>query len=294
MKSQCIVFRLTKILLPLMLYIFIIPIYSFSQDLGEITFSTRCRACHTIGQGKLVGPDLANVQDRLKKDWLIKFIKSSQTLVKSGDAEAVRVFNQFNKIVMPDQPLTNTQILEVLSYIRKNKGQAAPQTATNVPSISAQAGSDPKLSEVDFKIGKKYFTGENRFKNGIPACLSCHHVTNDKIVGGGRLAKDLTKAYSRLSAAGIDALISNPPFPVMKAAFNNKKLTPDEKRYLFSFLKQADLDSVNQHPVNYRESFVLSGTGALVVLFGIFALIWMQRKKECVNREIFKRQIKSN
>ena len=76
-----------------------------------------CSACHTIGKGKLVGPDLKGVTGRHKEAWIIKFVQSSQTLVKSGDKEAVKLFEDNNKIPMPDNPLTAEEIKQVLKYI---------------------------------------------------------------------------------------------------------------------------------------------------------------------------------
>lgn len=94
---------------------------------GEKTFKASCSACHSIGKGKIVGPDLKDVSTRRKEPWLIKFIRSSQTVVKSGDPVAVKLFNDHNKIPMPDQNLTDAQIKDVLAYI---KSKSAPATAT--------------------------------------------------------------------------------------------------------------------------------------------------------------------
>ena len=48
---------------------------------GENEFNTTCIACHTLGKGRLIGPDLAGVADRRTQDWLMRFIKSSQTMM---------------------------------------------------------------------------------------------------------------------------------------------------------------------------------------------------------------------
>lgn len=93
---------------------------TFAQSVaaGEKTFKSVCSACHSIGKGKIVGPDLINVNTRRNEKWLISFIRSSQTMVKNGDATAVKVFNENNKIPMPDQNLTDVQIKEVLGYVK--------------------------------------------------------------------------------------------------------------------------------------------------------------------------------
>ena len=57
-----------------------------------------CAACHTIGKGKLIGPDLKGVTERHERDWLYSFIRSSQTMIKNGDEVAVKLFEENNKI----------------------------------------------------------------------------------------------------------------------------------------------------------------------------------------------------
>lgn len=60
-----------------------------AQD-GEQLFQ-QCRACHSIGQGKLLGPDLLDVSKKRDAVWVKDFIKSSQSMIKSGDPEALKM-----------------------------------------------------------------------------------------------------------------------------------------------------------------------------------------------------------
>ena len=53
---------------------------------------------------------------------------------------------------------------------------------------------------------------------------------------GGLLAKDLTTAFSRLSAAGVDGILRNPPFPAMVNAFSSTPLTDHEVKDILAFL----------------------------------------------------------
>src|SRR3972149_2800730 len=108
-----------------------------AQDKGETNFKQICAACHTIGKGKLVGPDLANVHKRQTEEWIINFVKSSQTVIKSGDKYADSLFNAFNKIPMPDRPdLTDADIKSMISYL-----------ASNSPAEPASVAVDPKPIE---------------------------------------------------------------------------------------------------------------------------------------------------
>ncbi|MCZ2357021.1 MAG: cytochrome c [Bacteroidia bacterium] len=85
---------------------------------GEKAFKSICAACHSVGKGKVVGPDLSGVTDRRTETWLLSFIKSSQTMVKKGDPVAVKLFNDYNKIQMPDQNMTDPQIKDILAYVK--------------------------------------------------------------------------------------------------------------------------------------------------------------------------------
>jgi len=97
---------------------------SFGQTAeAEANFAV-CKACHTIGGGKLVGPDLQGVTERHDEDWLIKFIQNSQELINAGDPAAVKVFEEYNKIPMPPNNLTPDQVRDLLLYI-ENGGKVA-------------------------------------------------------------------------------------------------------------------------------------------------------------------------
>lgn len=112
---------------------------------GEKLFKATCTACHTIGGGKIVGPDLKSVGERRKESWLISFIKSSQTMVKNGDAAAVKLFNDYNKIPMPDQALSDAQVKDILAYIA-SKSPAPKTTSTTTTNTKTDPKTDPKTT----------------------------------------------------------------------------------------------------------------------------------------------------
>jgi len=128
---------------------FLIVFYTLSiAQSGEQTFKTVCATCHTIGKGKLVGPDLKDVDKRHEEAWMLKWVKSSQTMVKEGDPTAVKLFNDNNKIPMPDQPtFTDDQIKSVLAYIKTTGDAAAvqPANASEVSSVSPSGSQSPSL-----------------------------------------------------------------------------------------------------------------------------------------------------
>src|SRR5580692_8875916 len=105
---------------------------SYGQDGGQL-FKTNCGACHTVGKGKLVGPDLKGIQERHSEDWILKWVKGSQAMVKSGDKDAVKLFADNSSIPMPDQALADNDIKAILSFI---KTEGAPVTAAAVPAAA--------------------------------------------------------------------------------------------------------------------------------------------------------------
>jgi mono/diheme cytochrome c family protein len=109
---------------------------SYGQG-GEQIFKTNCGACHTVGKGKLVGPDLKGVQDRHSEEWILKWVHSSQALVKSGDKDAVKLFNDNNQIQMPDQALSDAEVKTVLDYIKTGGAPAVAAAPAGDASKSA-------------------------------------------------------------------------------------------------------------------------------------------------------------
>jgi cytochrome c2 len=106
MKARFLIPALTLIVAPLT--------HAFADD-GATLFRNNCGACHTVGKGKLVGQDLKDVQNRHQESWLLKWIKSSQTLVQAGDKDAVKLFADNSSIPMPDQGLSEDEIKSVLA-----------------------------------------------------------------------------------------------------------------------------------------------------------------------------------
>lgn len=91
---------------------------SVPSDEGKAIFSSRCASCHNVNK-QVTGPALAGVDKRRSIDWIIHFVHSSQSVIKSGNKDAVALFAQFNQIIMPDHTdLSEGQIKNVVEYIK--------------------------------------------------------------------------------------------------------------------------------------------------------------------------------
>lgn len=113
MKTRAILFS----------FFFLAAHHSFADtpiETGRTIFSSRCAGCHNVNK-VVTGPALAGLDERRPIDWIIQFVHSSQTVIKSGDPYAVAVYEKFNKIPMPDHPdLSVEDIKGVVAYIKSS------------------------------------------------------------------------------------------------------------------------------------------------------------------------------
>lgn len=267
-----------------------------SAQNGESDFKQVCAACHTIGKGRLVGPDLVGVTERRSEDWLLKFIKSSQSLVKSGDKTADSLFKAFNSVIMPDQAMDDAKIKDILAYITNQSGGSSTTTAVATENTETTTEVVP-VEPGRWEVGQDLFVGKVRFDNGGPACNSCHNVSINGYISGGALAKDLTQAVSRLTGDGAKAFFAGTslPMPQMQKSYAGRALTDQEVNDILAFLTYAD----EQAKTNPSDSIVgtrmlVGGILGVVALLALFTFIWIRRKRQTVNYSIFERQIHSN
>ena len=83
---------------------------------GKKLFNANCAACHKLNK-KAVGPALRGVSAKYDKEWLYSWIKNSAAMIKSGDAQAVAIWEEYNKTAMTAFPqLSNADIDNILAY----------------------------------------------------------------------------------------------------------------------------------------------------------------------------------
>ena len=264
-----------------------------AQD-GEQLFQ-QCKACHTIGQGKLLGPDLLDISKRQDKEWIKNFIKSSQTMIKNGDPDAVAIFEEFNKLVMIDyRHLPDADIEAIIKYIDSfSKPDAGKETPAAMSDSLKSAREEEFLTSIDTDEneakGKALFDGSRNLKNGGAACISCHHINTVGNAQGGLLAKDLTNTFSRIGGfAGIKGILSVPPYPAMKDAYAHAAITEDESIQLQVFLMRADKKGEIAQASVF--DLVKQGIIGVIVLLITISLVWFKHKKRSVNYQIIQRQ----
>jgi protein SCO1/2 len=102
----------------------VLPAQSYAEarpiDLktGQYVYQGRCSACHTIGLGDKVGPDLAGVTARRERAWLARYIGAPDELLAAGDPVAASLYEKYGKVRMPKLRFAPGEIDAVISYLQ--------------------------------------------------------------------------------------------------------------------------------------------------------------------------------
>jgi protein SCO1/2 len=111
--------------------------FRFDDRVGEALFLQACAACHSIGEGDGIGPDLAGVTLRRDPDWLVRYLMNPDGLRAAGDPLALALSARFPGVDMPDFGLGETDVADLMRYLRDEMDLL--DTATQ----AAQAASAP-------------------------------------------------------------------------------------------------------------------------------------------------------
>lgn len=118
---------------------------------GKALFNTNCAACHKL-DAKATGPALRGVANKYDMAWLYKWINNSSALIASGDAKAVKVFEENNKSVMTAFPqLSTADIDNIIAYTSEPKAET--------PAAGAVGGADPTAKEQEGGISNNVILG---------------------------------------------------------------------------------------------------------------------------------------
>ncbi len=235
-------------------------------------FKTNCSPCHTIGGGRIVGPDLKGVSERQDRSWLVEFIQDPQAKFDAQDPYALEILAEANGVPMvPVAGMTADIAESLLDFIELESGLEQ----------SAFAGPKelPEATDADRDFGQALFMGRSNLAQGGPPCMSCHTLTGVGGFGGGRLGPDLTKAANRFGGmTGLYAWLEAPPTAQMQANFRDHPFDDAELFALAAFLDATAGEHENGF-INSLRQISFFGLGILVAVWVLVAFggIWRGR-----------------
>lgn len=233
---------------------------------GKALFQEKCSVCHTIGGGRLVGPDLKGVTALRDHKWLEKFISAPDHVLAAGDPVANRLLKEYGGLAMPNLGLSDSQVDVLIDFLSED----VPKKTAPVP-----ASQTTKAITGDPQRGAALFTGVISFQKGGAPCFACHTISGVTPLGGGSLGPDLTGIYGQLGAAGLQSALASLPFPTMQPIFQNRLLTPLEQEDLAVLFQAAS----GRQPVDMSSRIIILAVAGFLLLLLLAGIVWRKRLK---------------
>jgi len=113
---------------------------------GRSLFNMHCAACHHMDRN-MTGPALRGMTERLDRDWLHSWIRNSSAMINAGDAYAVKIFEEYNRLPMTAFPQLSDQDLDdILAYTAQPR--AEPTVSTDVAEGGGTASGDDSSNQL--------------------------------------------------------------------------------------------------------------------------------------------------
>lgn len=235
-------------------------------------FRQNCASCHTIGSGRLTGPDLKGVLERRDRPWLERFVRNPRAVLDAGDSYAARLVADARGVIMPAVPgLTPERTGRLLDLI-------AVESKLEKSQFAGPAIDDRPFTAADVATGRNLFIGATQLAAGGPSCISCHSIPAAPGLGGGALGPDLTKVFERLEGrTGMSAWLQAPATPTMQAVFRQHPLDPAEIRPLVALFQDAAQSGAPPRGPDTQFVFGTLGMGGTALLLLLFGHVWRKR-----------------
>jgi protein SCO1/2 len=121
-----------------------------TSDRGAYLFKTRCSACHTVGRGDKIGPDLLGVASARDHAWLARYVAAPDEVLASGDPIATALFNKFKKVRMPNLRLGEKDVKALIKFL---EAKGVPSHTTETTELRPPAAADAVPALKDGKTG---------------------------------------------------------------------------------------------------------------------------------------------
>jgi protein SCO1 len=90
---------------------------------GRYLFAKECAACHTIGHGDKIGPDLKDVAKTRDRTWLAHYIKAPDKMLAAGDPVAAALQAKY-RATMPNLRVGDHDLAALLDFLGSEAAEA--------------------------------------------------------------------------------------------------------------------------------------------------------------------------
>jgi len=117
---------------------------SLNLDPGQYLFTKKCGACHTVGQGDKIGPDLLGVADARNRDWLMRKIQTPEQLLAEKDPITMALAEKYGHVTMPNLRIADEDANHLIGYL---------VSQTSALNRQAAAAKNPATKTTESKSG---------------------------------------------------------------------------------------------------------------------------------------------
>jgi len=104
------------------------PLRNFNT--GKYLFGRDCIACHTIGHGDKVGPDLLGITHVRSRQWIARIIQTPDKLLEEKDPVATALLKKYG-VRMPNIYISDADTGYIIRYLEEETAAQEKQASTS-------------------------------------------------------------------------------------------------------------------------------------------------------------------
>ncbi|MFQ5335067.1 MAG: c-type cytochrome [Flavobacteriales bacterium] len=174
-------------------------------------------------------------------------IKAIIAYIKSMNKSAPKETTQETQTTDQEENQNTTGQEETTAAVSVEAGASSTPADDRIAALEAKIdkllqyhkrSEEREITDEDLRKGRLLFTGKKEFKNGAPACVSCHNVKEIDSLNWNPSAYELATFYSNKNGSDLGELMSSPVSGKMKEVLENHELTEYEIFEIKAYLQQ--------------------------------------------------------
>ncbi|NDQ58328.1 MAG: c-type cytochrome [Acidipila sp.] len=205
----------------------------------ELLAEFNCASCHKlqgITRAAMPGPDLANIGNKVSREWIYKWLKEPRTVVDADGTVKVNGYETEESPRMPQFRLNEKELVALSGFLSVQRSRSIAPYKID-PRVIARWDKQPDVAD----------QGETRFRQMF--CSTCHSLAvtragETKLIGG-EIGPELTKVGSKVNPDWLLAWLRNPQAYLPHSQMPRYEWTDEDlykvSRYMLTKLTDSDL-----------------------------------------------------